>query len=814
MFALLRDLRFAARMLAKSPGYTFVAAFTLALAIGANTAIFSAVNRVLIQPLPYAEPERLRLIMDSLPDVGTVPVAYFNYLDYQASNTTFAAVAAASPTTITLTGEGEPERVKAGLVSHNLLPTLGVEPALGRNFTAAEDAPRSAKAAILSHGLWTRRYAADPEIVGRAVTIDSRDWMVVGVMPPTFRFPFEPDVLVPLGAQADQPEYLNRAARFGIFVVARLKDGATDAAAEADMNALADDLARRHPVEYRDVRPNIRDMHLDFSEPQRGGLLLLMSAVICVLLIATANVANLMLERAMTREREMRVRAALGAGRWQLIRQLLVESSLLALLGAAFGLLLALWGVDLLTATMPTSLGLELFGPIEIDATVLSFTLAVALGTGLLFGVVPALYASKQDLAQAIKEVDRHATAGGRHLRARGLLVVGEVALALMLLAAAGLTLRALARMQASDVGFDVNHLLRGVIALPPDHYTSAPQIHAFYSELQRRVAALPGVESVAVSMGAPFSGSHHDNFLPLGDTRPITAGSVATTYMVDVGYLEAMKIPLRSGRTFGPQDGPQTPIGLIIDAQMADSLFPGEDPVGKRIQDRLSEQPSVEIIGVVDHVKQYSLDSWEFTPYQMYYAYTQVPENSRSMLLRQMLLLVRTHGEPTDIVPQLRAVVGSLDPTLPLYDVETLDRLSARTIASQRAVTRLLAVFAGLALVLAAVGVYAVMSSTVAQRTHELGVRMALGARPQAVVALVVRQGMTLVALGLVFGAIGSLALSHLLESLLSNQIHGVDPLILAGVTLTLVLVGLAATYVPARRATHIDPMVALRQD
>lgn len=816
MLALLRDLRFALRMLAKSPGYAFVAVFTLALAIGANTAIFSAVNRILIQPLPFAEPDRLRLIIETTPGTGPLPASYQNYLDYRAENSTLSALAAfRGGGSMIVSGGGDPERLVVEFYSQNFLPTMGLEPMLGRNFLPEEDAPHGAKAVILSYDFWTRRFAADPEIVGRPLTLDGKEWTVVGVMASTYTsFNDNLDIMAPLGSQADQPDFTDRAMRSALLLYGRLKDGVTQAQLEADLNAVADGLARRYPAEYGQTRTMILDVHAELAGPLRDGLILLMSMVVCVLLIAAANVANLMLERAMRRQKEMSVRAALGAGRWRLIRQLLVESLLLALLGAGLGLLLALWGVDLLTAALPQGMALAVFGPIVIDGTVLTFTLVVLLATGLLFGLVPAVYASRQDLAQAMKDVDNRASSGGRHLRARNLLVIGEVALALMLLVGAALTMRALARLQTVDVGFDPTHVMVGTIAPPETRYESAAQNQAFWSELQRRVAAIPGVESVAARQGSPILGAPHDNFLPVGDTRPVATGMLAVSYLVDVGAIEMLKIPLLAGRTFGPEDTPNAPIKLIIDTAIADAYFPGQDPVGQRLRDRLSEQPTIEIIGVVGHVKQYGHNHPEITPYQMYYLYSQVPEKSRVNMLRQMQLLVRTHGAPEDIVPQVRAAVSSLDPELPISGVETYENIISHTLASQRFIITLLGMFAGLALLLAAVGLYAVMSNAVAQRTHELGVRLALGAQPQAVVALVVRHGMTLVAIGLVVGILGALALGRVMETQLSNQISASDPLTFAGVTLILVIVGLTATYLPARRATRIDPVVALRHE
>ncbi|MDC0674237.1 ABC transporter permease [Nannocystis radixulma] len=814
MSALLRDLRFALRTLGKSRAYACVSIITLAVAIGANTAIFSAVNRVLLKPLPFADPERLLYIYESRPELGMVTPSYPNYIDYREGNASFDDVGAVTLSNMTATGRGEPERLNVEWYSQNLLPMLGVAPALGRNFLPEEDVPNGKKAVLLSHGFWTRRFAADPEVIGSPITLDGSDWTIVGVMPPDFQFAFHVDkhIIAPLGTRAEEEGFRHRAAVLALFTVARLKDGVTLAQATEDMNALGDGLARSFPHEYGQARPVLADLHAEVTQQHRGWLMMMMCAVVFVLLIAIANVANLMLERAMRRQKEMSVRAALGAGRWRLIRQLLVESSLVALLSGGLGLLLALWGVDLLTAALPQRLGLGLFGPITIDRTVLIFTLLVASGTGLLFGLVPAVYASRQDLAQAMKEGDQRATSGSRHLRARSLLVVGEVALALMLLVAAGLTMRGLARLQAVDLGFDSTHVLTAAVPVTPERNATAAHLRMFVSELQRRVAALPGVTAVSVQMGAPFVGAHHDNFQPLDEPRPIVSGPVSVVYFVDVGGIEMLRNRLLAGRTFGAEDTPEAPPKVIIDKVLADKFFPGQDPVGQRLRDRLSEQPSVEIIGVVDHVKHYSLDDWEVAPYQMYYLYSQVPDKLRQAI-SGLTLLVRTQGEPGELAPQVRSAVAELDPKLAVHSIDTYEKIIGTTLESPRFVLRLLAIFAGLALLLAAVGLYAVMSNAVAQRTHELGLRLALGAQPQAVVALVVRQGARLIAIGLVVGIAGALALSRVLASMLPD-LGDPDPLTFIAVTLILVVVGLTATYVPARRATRIDPMVVLRHD
>ncbi|HEY0133833.1 MAG TPA: ABC transporter permease, partial [Nannocystis sp.] len=582
MGALLRDLRFGVRMLAKSPGYTLVSIMTLALAIGANTAIFSTINAVLLRPLPYADPERLIVLTETQPKFEEMSVAYPNFVDYRHKNATFVDMGAFRLDSLNLTGKGEPERLKARSVSHSVLPVLGVEPMLGRNFLPEEDAPRGRKAVILTHGFWQRRFAGDPSIVDRSITMSGDEWTVVGVMPPEFRFYGTSDILIPLGIRADDPNFKSRGSHPGLNVVGRLKPGVTIAQARADLRGVGDAIAEADAQNYGTTRPRIQDLHEDIAEDYRSGLLLLFGAVLFVLLIAAANVANLMLARAMARQKEMRIRAALGSGRWRLVRQLLVESSLLGLAGGALGLLIALWGVDLFAAARPQAI--ELLGPIGIDLPVLAYTLVIAVGTGLVFGLVPAIYASRQDLSQALKDADHHATAGGGHLRIRNMLVIAEVALALVLLVGAGLSIRGFMRTQMIDTGFVPENVLTMEVALPSTTYKTAEQVRRFWTEVERRVAAIPGVETVSATAGLPFAGASESSFTPMGEPRGVDNVRMAVAYFVDAGYLETLKIPLLAGRTFGAQDTHETPPGLIIDQAFAEKFFPGQDPVGQHV--------------------------------------------------------------------------------------------------------------------------------------------------------------------------------------------------------------------------------------
>ncbi len=819
MTALLRDIGFALRILAKSPGYCLVAILTLAITIGVNATIFSAVNLVLLRPLPYPDPEELVMIVETKPDVERMEVPYYNYLDYRAQNSTLSVLAAMGVNVMSLTGAGDPEKFLVQMLSHDLLPLQGVTPLIGRNFLPEEDAPNAAKVVVLSHGLWTRRFAADPELVGRKISLDGNEWTVVGVLPPDYRALLFPEIgaFIPLGTRADEPAYKDRATHTPIFLFGRMKPGVTVTQVRADMQGLGDELGRRFPDQIGKSRPLVLPLHEEIVRDVRLMMLLLLGAVGCVLLIGTANIANLTLERAMARQRELGIRAALGASRWRLIRQMLVESSVLAVAGGALGLLLALWSVDLMNAYRPYGAAFNTLGEIEIDTTVLVYTTAVALGTGLLFGLVPALLASRQNVAQVLKNADHHASAGGRHLQARNLLVIVEVALALMLAITATLSMRSLAALHRADPGFEPKNLMYSVFSLPPARYPTTAAIVQFWTEVQRRVSAIPGVVAVTVSSSMPNTGlSSHDTFYPLGAAQTPENAYLALTYRADVGFIEMLKIPLLGGRTCGPQDGPGTPPVVLINRGIADKFFPGQDPVGQRLQDTLSKLPSVEIVGVVGSVKNEGVDAQEGTPYQMHYCYKQLALASLQDPIAgmAMLLLARTAGDPLPLAPQVRAAFTELDPVEPLWSISTMEDALEGPLSTRKFTTRLLAVFATMALLLAAVGLYAVMSNTVAQRTRELGVRMALGAQPRAIVALVVRQGMGLVAIGLAIGLLGAFALTRVMTSVVTEAVGATDPATYVGITLLLVIVGLLATYIPARRATRIDPMIALRHE
>jgi putative ABC transport system permease protein len=815
MGGLLRDLRFAARMLAKSPGFTLIAVITMALGIGANTAIFSTVNTILLKPLPYRDPDRLVVMWETSPAFAEMSVSYANYLDYRKRSKAFTDLAAFRSRNYNLTGTGgEAERVNARMITAGMLPLLGVQPQLGRNFLVEEDAPNGARSVILAHGFWQRRYGGDPSILGKPITLDGQAWTVVGVMGADFRLFGSRDIYVPIGTMADNPGFQQRGNHPGIFVIGRMKPGITIAQARADLAAVGTSLETEFPKDYGIQRPAINDLHDEMTEDVRGPALILLGAVLFVLLIAATNVANLLLARALTRQKEMGVRTALGSGRFRLIRQLLVESALIALLGGGLGLLVALWGVDLLAAAKPDAI--EAFGKFSLDRDVLLYTLGVSLITGILFGLAPALIASRQDISQAIKEGDHRTTAGGRRVKLRSLLVVAEVALAVMLLVGAGLSLRGFWRLADKDPGYRADNVLTMRVSLPGGKYDTAGEVVTFWSELRRRVSELPGVVSVAASNGLPLGGAPETSFYALDEDandRSSSNNKMTVMYTSTSGFLETLGIQLHAGRTFTKEDEIVGAPGLaVVDENFARTLFPDGNAINKQFKFGDPEVPPVTIVGVVGHVAHYGLEGEEPARNQLYLLWARANERRIIGNGSSQFLVIRTAGAPANLTQQVRAQVAALDPEQPVFGVTTMEEMLGRALAERRFMAQLLAVFAGLALLLSAVGLYAVMADLVHQRTHEIGVRMALGAQARDVVALVVKQGARLVGLGVIVGAAGAFAMSRL--GPLAKNLGAADPWIFLMVVAGLVAASVVAAYIPARRATRVDPMVVLRHE
>jgi predicted permease len=810
MTTLIQDLRYGLRMLAKNPGFTAVALLALALGIGANTAIFSVVNGVLLRPLPYADPGRLMSVYERSREFGQMAVAYPNFLDWRRENHSFTDMAAYLGDDFNFTGSGQPEHLGGEFVSASLLPVLGVNPLLGRNFLPQEDRQGVSGVVMLTYGLWKRRFGADPNILGKTMTLNARSYKVIGVLPSDFRFGGQAELYVPV-AQWSSVWLNDRETHAGLAVVGRLKPDVTMAAAQAEMTSIARALAQQYPKANAGHGVTVVEMKLEMVGHIRPTLLLLLGAVGCVLLIACANVANLLLARSTARSREFAIRAALGADRKRVVRQLLTESVLLALGASAFGLLLADWGTRLVLAAVPNSLPRS--QEIGLDPYVLLFTLAVSVLTGVLFGLAPAFHSSKVNPQESLKEGAR-GSGGGRH-RADGVFVALEVGLAVVLLAGAGLMIQSIWRLLRVDPGFNTRHLLTTQVALSPTAMASPAAIRLAYQQLLDRVASIPGVQSASIATLIPLSGSENEIpfWLGRGLQPPQEQMSWAMFYIGTPDYLRAMGIPLREGRFFTDQDTlASTPV-VVIDDVMAKHLFPGQDAVGKQIS--LMVLGPVQIVGVVGHVKHWGLDSDDTAKIrdEIYFPFMQVPDKFMAGSVAGLTLALRTAPDPLSVVSAVRAQVAGPTEDQPIYGVQTMEEIISGSLAERRFTMLLLIIFASTALVLAAVGIYGVMSFAVSRRTHELGVRLALGASRSEILRLVVGEGMVLAAIGTAVGLAAALALTRLMASLLYG-VRPADPATLAAVSLLLAGIALLACYIPAWRATKVDPLVALRYE
>jgi putative ABC transport system permease protein len=798
-----QDLRFGLRMLLKNPGFTLVAVFTLALGIGANTAIFSVVNALMLRPLPYPDSERLVWVdyASSKNTGGEVLSAHF--INWREQNQTLEGIAQFEPTTRTLTGAGEPERVEVGQISASFFTTLGVQPLPpGRNFTAAEDKTGGERVAILSHGLWRRRYKSDQNIVGKTITLNDSIFTVVGVTPENFRY-FRPfDVWTPLAIDLERDRVNGNTSSQS--TVARLKPGITLGQARAEL----DTLLQRYETTKLEGRPRIdfRTRLVPLQElllgDTRRPILVLLGAVGLVLLIACANVANLLLARVVTREKELAIRGALGAGRLRLVRQLLTECLLLAMAGSAAGLLLASWLTELLgSLSSINTLGeMGRVAAITIDLRVLGFTLLITLVTGLLFGFLPALRFSRTDLNVPLKEGGRGGGIHGRGLRSA--LMISEVALAIVLLVGAGLLIRSFAKLLDVDPGYRAENLLTARIALPP-RYSDNSQRAQFYERILQRIAALPGVTAVGATSHLPLTVYNMGAQLRVEGRQPQEGENPpsAPVARVNPDYFRTMGIALRAGRLINDSDTQDAPSVALLSETLARRLFPDEDPLGKRLS---VAGLGATIIGVVSDIRYTGLDGE--IEQAVYLSYRQLPRSGMALVLRGAV-------EPSSLAPALRNAVREVDPALPVYDVMTMNERLSDSVAARRFNLLLLGGFAALALLLAGVGVYGVISYVVTQRTHEVGVRMALGAQSADVVRLFIKQGMAMVMFGVALGLIGAFALTRVMKSLLFD-VSAIDPLTFACVALLLSLVALAACYLPARRAARIDPLASLRRE
>lgn len=813
MDTLLKDIHYGIRNLLKRPGFTLVAVVTLALGIGANTAIFSVVNAVLLRPLPYPNADRLVAVSENSLEAPDISVAYPDYLDWRAQQSVFEEMAARLPAGGVITGDN-PERVIGRFVTASFFSTLGVQPSLGRGFTEAEDHPGGPSVMVLSHALWQRRFgAADP--IGRTINYNGEPWTVVGVMPAGFDFygrtNISNDFLIPLGSLADQ-EFMKDRNSHAVQVTARLKPGVSIEKAAAELNAVAARLATQYPASNTGVAVVTRSFLDDYIGDARRSLLVILAAVAFMLLIACANVANLMLAQATTRRKEMALRLALGASRWRIARQLLTESLILALVGGAAGVLLATWGVNLLSRLNTGDL--SRMDEVNIDRRVLVFTFLVTLIVGVLFGLFPALQSSAAGLNEALKESGR-AFSSGAGGRLRRSLVVAEVALALLLLIGAGLTLRSFDRLTSVDPGFDPQNVLTFRMRLPNAKYPQASQAFAFCVAAMSRVSALPGVERVAVASGFPLGRAGESGYLVEGQAEPLPGrGPVALRQNVSEDYHDALKIPLLAGRLFNTQDTEKSPLVVIVDQEFVARSFPNQparEVLGKRLRFGGDTDGWREIVGVVGHVKQSGLNEESRT--QIYRPWRQITPKGNADFARATDMIVKTSVEPYSLVGAIKREIRVIDKDQPIAQVQTLGDKLSDSLAPQRLNLLLLGIFGLIALLLASAGIYGVMSYAVTQRTHEIGVRMALGAQQPDVLKLIVRQGMSLVVIGVGLGLAGAFATTRLMTTLLFD-VTAKDPVTFVLVTVVLATVALVACYIPARRATKVDPLVALRYE
>jgi putative ABC transport system permease protein len=815
---LLREIRHALRVLIKAPGFTLVAVFALALGIGANTAIFSVVDAVLLRPLPYPEPDRLVLLREKNSTFPNGSVSYPNFLDWRAGQRSFTDLALSRRESYNFSpvgGAGSPERIGGGRVTFNFLTVMGVKPLLGRDFVEKDDVPGAAPVALISERLWKSKFGASSNVLGQQVRVDGVAREIIAVVPDDLRFPRLAEVWIPLADTRKDEGVLRRGNHPGFSALGRLKPGVTLTQANADLDTIAVELERLYPDSNSTRRVRMELLLEAAVGEYRASLRLLLGAVGCVLLIACANVANLQLARALSRGKELAVRAALGASRWQLMRQMLTESVLLGIFGAMAGVLLAIWSLDAILALSPARVAR--FQETRIDFVALIFTAVVAVGAGILVGLWPAWRVSKNAaLSMALHEDGSRGGSGGpRQQRARSVLVVTQVALAVVLLAGAGLTLKSFWRAQQAPINFDPTNLLTVSLSLPDARYDKDEKTIAFYTQLLERVRGLPGVESAAIGANIPFDDSSWDSSFHVTGTPEVPPAQEpsAEINIVSADYFRTLGMPLIRGRAFGPEEVFGRPRSIIIDETLAQKFFPGVDPIGRNINDNqtLAENPPpTTIIGVVARTRneapgEDNLESLKF--HQMYFCSAQYATTDNTLIVR-----VKT-GDPLALVPAIKREVQALDPEQPLGAVATMEKNIGGSLAARRLTMSLLGAFAGLALILASVGIYGVMALSTTQRTRELGIRLALGASRGDVLRLILGQGISLIAIGLGAGLLGAFAASRAVSSLLYG-VGSLDAAALIGALVMLAAVAFIACYLPARRASLVDPIEALRAE
>jgi predicted permease len=817
MNGFLQDLRYAVRQFLKTPGLTLIVVITIALGVGANTALFSVINGVLINPLPYPQPERLVTLHESKPNFESGSISFPNFRDWRKDNHTFSAIAISRGSTFGLTGTGEALQLNGEFVTSDFFSILGVQPVLGRNFAPGEDEIGASPVALISEGLWQRKFASAPDIVSKSMTLDGRGYTIVGVIPADFHFAMlgsstRTEVFIPVGQWKNN--LLNsRSAGLGFHGIGRLKPGVTIEQAAADMSAVTNNLAAAFPDADKGIGAKLIPLTQWVVGGVRPLLLVLLASVGFVLLIACVNVANLLLARSTGRTREFAIRAALGASARRVLRQLLTESVALALAGGALGLLLAAWGTRAALGILPTALPRA--EEIGLDTRVLLFTLAISLIAGLLFGLAPALKMSPLNLQETLKESGR-SLSGTRH-RAQSVFIVAEMAMALVLLAGAGLMIRSLTRLWNVDPGFNPRNVLTVGLSLPPSLMTASPDaVRAAFRDYDNKMASIPGVKAVSQIWGSlPMGYDDELTFWLEGQPKPASENDMSwgIDYIVGPGYLKAMGIPLQRGRFFTHQDNEHSPRVVVVDDVFARKYFPNQDPIGKRIQSEIFGP--AQIVGVVAHVKQWGLDADDTQKLraQLYLPCMQMSDAFISMQPSGSAMVVRTDDAGNGLLDSIRHASQQISNEIIIFGPQSMDEIIASSIARRRFSMILLVVFAALALLLASVGIYGVISYVVGQRTHEIGIRMALGARQLDILRLVLSGAGRLAVIGIGVGLVSALGLTRLMAKLL----YGVgpnDPLTFIAVPAILILVALLASYLPARRATKVDPMVALRYE
>jgi len=802
-----QDTRYGARMLRKSPGLTLVAVLSLALGIGAISTIFSFVNGIMLRPLPYHDPERLVLLDETAlkRGIASMSVSYPNFLDWRQQNNVFEDIACYDTSGFAMaggaSGSSEPEQIKGAFVNQGLFEILGVAPILGRTFTADEDQPDHDLVVILSYGLWQRRFGGDPNVLGQTLSLNNRPRVVIGVMPKGFQFP---EVAEAWGPLALTPKLFTRTDH-GLNAIARLKPGITLGQAKAEMTGIAANIESQNPITNEGLSVNVIDLRASLTGDYRKALLILLGVVAFVLLIACVNVANLLLARATARQKEIAIRAALGANRKRIFRQLLTESLLLGLISGALGLMLALWGMDLLLAAIP--IDIPFWMKFDLDGRVFGFTAACSLLTGFVFGTAPALEASNPDLNETLKEGGRSGSGGGRG-RLRSMLVVAEIALSLVLLVGAGLMMRSFISLQNVKAGINAEGVLTFKIGLPGAKYRQPETRVAFFQQLLDRVRALPGVESAGTVSHLPLGGDNWGRSLTVEGfpVLPVGEAPMINHCVISPNYFRAMGITLVKGRDFNERDTAESAKVTIVDERLAREYWPNSDPIGQRIRFGPPEdnEPWHTIVGVVSEVRHERLDA--STRESVYLPFAQMPIGRSS-------LAIRTSGRPESLISVVRSQVRDLDPDLPISHAMPMKDVVAISVWQPRLYTALFGVFAAVALILATVGIYGVMSYAVTQRTREIGLRMALGAERKDVLKLVVGQGVVLAGFGVGAGLVTAVGLTRLMSSLLFG-VTATDPITFGAVSVLLTGVALGACFVPARRAAKVDPMVALRYE